>query len=124
MLAPPIGAGGGFLVVPVMPELLLPQAAAAAMMPIMTNWDGRIRLSRTRVGVHVGATTVLGSRCSGPGPPKCGERHRWQGGDTTRRDERRGILSVRQATKPDATVFSTMESSRTGGGIRDIRVPR
>jgi uncharacterized membrane protein YfcA len=34
MLAPPIGAGGGFLVVPVMPELLLPQAAAAAMMPI------------------------------------------------------------------------------------------
>src|SRR5690242_11384234 len=131
MLAPPIGGGGGFLVMPVMPELLLPQAAAAAMTPIMTKWYGRMRISACEGwGTRVGATIVLGRRCSGPQPPRCGERHRWQGGETTGRDERRGILSVSQDIKPDATVSSTKESSQTpvggsptalvlGGTVRD-----
>src|SRR6185312_9718067 len=55
MLAPPIGVCGGFFMVPVIPELLLPQAAAAAMMPIMTTWYGRIRISAHEGGEHTWA---------------------------------------------------------------------
>src|SRR6185312_7878773 len=54
MLAPPIGAGG-FFVVPVMLELLLPHAAAATMMPMVTNRYGRICILRARRSEHTSA---------------------------------------------------------------------